>query len=122
MPQISIEKRKLIVDFYKKGYPQTKITRKLSISRFPVQEIIKKHKNGIPLKNRKRSGRQHVLHSKERRLLIRLFKKDPFMTASDLKSQLPLGANISIDTIKQNLRMGGRFGRVAKKPLCPSVW
>ncbi|OAF71053.1 hypothetical protein A3Q56_01182 [Intoshia linei] len=46
----------------------------------------KKHKNGIPFKNRKRSGRPHVLHARERRLLIRLSKKDPFMTASDLKS------------------------------------
>ena len=65
-----------------------------------------------------RSGRPLKTSEKERRLIARISKKNPFFTTRQIGNELGIFSKASIYTIRRVLRNCGLFGRItAKKPL-----
>ncbi|OAF63507.1 hypothetical protein A3Q56_08783, partial [Intoshia linei] len=117
MHQINIQKRELVVTYFNIGYTQVKIARELSVSRCPVQEIIKKHQKGVPLINRPKKGRPRKMSVREDCLLEIKSKSNPFLTANELRNSIPSSSKVSLGTVKRSLKRSGLFGRIAvKKP------
>lgn len=112
-----MEKRKCIERHLNEGKSQSEIARLLKISRSSVQLIQKKSVRGLGLQDQQKSGRPQVLSKRDKHALIVQSKKNPFLTARQVK----ISANVlkaSISTVKRVLRQNNLMGRVAApKPL-----
>ena len=65
-----------------------------------------------------KSGRPCSSSERERRLICRTSKKEPFLTAAEVAKTLGITNKVSVWTVRRYLRSGGLFGRMAaRKPL-----
>jgi len=117
MTKISIRMREDIVDRIRKGISQRAVAREFNISRCSIQSIWKKFVTCGHVNDLTRSGRPRVSDERNSRKLIRLSRKNPKATASELKNEWESTVNMSISTVKRILRRYGLLGRIAaKKP------
>lgn len=117
MPRISIEKRKEIIRKADNGVSQQKIAQMVNVSRCAVQHILKKHSLGLSIADVPRKGRPSKLTNHTRRCIVRESKKNPFLTANQIRSSLNLTSTICTETVKSVLRKNGLRGRIAaRKP------
>ena len=83
--KISIENRQKVLNLHGISHNQCEISKRFSVSRYVVQNIIKKHREGLPLHERLRSGRLKKLNIRDERLIARETRKNPFFTSWLLK-------------------------------------
>jgi len=122
MPRISDETRRLLVRKINAGMKQREVARLLEISHSTVSYIWNKYRSTGAVDDRNRSGRPMISTERDRRELCRYSKKNPFATAREVQGAVDSLKIASISTIKNYLRQGGLFGRVAaKKPLLSNV-
>ena len=66
----------------------------------------------------KRSDRPRKTSKRQKRLLSRISKANPFMTAREVWNESKVMPDISVTTVKRYLRESNLYGRVAaKKPM-----
>lgn len=121
MPRIAIHVREAIVNRMKRENNQSKTARELGVSRRSVQEVMCKYRAGLGVEDLKKRGRRRKLTVRQERKLARESRKNPKMTANELRFALNLSSSVSVNTVKRSLRRAHLFGRVAvKKPLLTS--
>ena len=121
MPRIPTHVREAIVNRMQGGSNSSKTALELDVSRRSVQEIMRKHRAGLGLENLKKCGRSRKLTARQERKLARESRKNPKLTANELRIALKLSSSVSVNTVKRSLRHANLFGRVAvKKPLLTS--
>lgn len=117
MPNISLVKRHMVIERHNQARNQTDIAKSLQISRRSVQEIIKKHSQGLPLTDKPRTGRPKLLTARTENRIAVSSKRNPFLTANEIRYDLNLQHKASLSTVKRVLRSHNLFGRVSiKKP------
>ena len=117
---LSLEERAAIVTLHKEGYNQTAISRKLSVSRSAIQEIIRKKNETGTVADRKRSGRPRKTTERQDEYLVLSSRRNKRATAAQLRKELEnaTGINVSKTTVKVRLHEAGIRGCVAvRKPL-----
>jgi len=118
MGKISDVMRQEVVDRMLMKKTQSEVSRELGISQPAVRAIWFKYLNTGSIKNLNRSGRPLKTTEKERRLIGRISKKSPFLTARQIGNELGIYSKVSIYTVRRVLRNCGLFGRIAaRKPL-----
>ena len=117
MTKINIWKRFEIIKEIENGLSQRQVANKLLISRRSVQEIFKKYESKGVINDLPRCGRPSIISLREKRNLVRLSKKNPYSTPSELRKEWKTGISPSISTVKRILSKYGLHGHVAaKKP------
>ena len=83
--KISIENRQKVLNLHGAGHNQCQISNILSVSRYAVQNIIKKHREGLLLHDKQRSDIPKKLNIRDERLIARESRKNPFFTAREIR-------------------------------------
>ncbi|XP_037929158.1 uncharacterized protein LOC119663621, partial [Teleopsis dalmanni] len=115
----SIEKRELVLEYFKKGIPQRKIGEMVNISSSTVQHIIERfvHENRIENKGRKAPNK--IFTEKESRYLVNQIRKYPTISAPKLTdmAKIDFGKICHPENVRRILRESNFNGRIAvKKP------
>ena len=118
MGKISEETRKEIVAKILQGKRHSEVSREFGIGHTTIRAIWLKYAKIGSTVDMNRSGRPVKTTEKDRRLICRISKKSPFMTAREIRHESGMVEKVSIDTVKRVLRNAGLFGRMAAmKPL-----
>ena len=115
----SEEIRKLIVEAKQKGETNKDIAERFHVGRATIQRTSARWKATRSVKNKKKTGRPRKTTPRQARVLVRLVKKDPFLTVIDVQNyaQDNLNLTISHTTARRILASVGLRGRKpAKKP------
>ncbi|XP_037949571.1 uncharacterized protein LOC119680697 [Teleopsis dalmanni] len=115
----SIEKRELVLEYFKKGIPQRKIGEIVNISSSTVQHIIERflHENRIENKGRKAPNK--IFTEKESRYLVNQIRKHPTISVPKLTdmAKIDFGKICHPETVRRILRESNFNDRIAvKKP------
>lgn len=104
-----------IYNMFENGISMNQIAKYLNVSRKRIQNCVKKMENQTPTVEKR--GKPRKTTAAIRRIITRLVKTDPFLTASRLKSILAdtYSVELSISTIQRTLREEKLFGRIARK-------
>lgn len=114
--EISIEIRKLIIEKRKKGESYYNIAKQFHISKSGVFDICNKYKLTGKIENLHRAGAPRRTSRQDDSLIFREIRKNPFISAPEIKNQLNL--SVSTKTIKRRLNDRGVHSRVSRrKPL-----
>lgn len=109
--------RKEIVKQMLSGKRQSEICRNLQLGHTTVRAIWIKYLKTGKTEDRNRSGRPCITTEKENRLICRISKNNPFLTAREIGQQCEILCKASVDTVRRVLRRSGLIGRIAaKKP------
>ena len=111
--------RKLIVEAKQKGKKNRDIAARFHVGTGTVSRIWTRWEATRSVKTKKIPGRPRKTTPGQTRLLVRQVKRDPFMTAVDLRpyAEDHLGVNMAIRTARNILLREGLRGRIpAKKP------
>jgi len=118
MVKISEDLRKLVVRKMLDGQTQVNVAKDLNIGRTTVRYIFQKYMKTGKIVDAKRNGRPLKTTERERRLLCRTSKMNPFWTAREVWNASRSMPNVSLTTVKRYLRQNNLLGRVAaRKPL-----
>jgi len=110
--------RNLIVHKKSQGLSFRIIGTELNIGHSTVQQVWNKFLRTNSTADLPKSGRPCSSSERERRLICRISKKDPFLTAAEVSKSLGITNKVSVWTVRRYLRSGGLFGRMAaRKPL-----
>lgn len=112
--------RKLIVERYNDGEKQSAIAKSFKLHRSVVSRVLKKYRNTGDASSAPVPGRPKKTSLRMDRELIRISKKNPYLSSTQILAQLEEygGANISSSTVRRRLIVAGLSGRrPAKKPL-----
>lgn len=115
----SDEIRKLIVEAKQKGETTRDIAERFHVAIGTVSSIWSRWNARGSVKTKKIPGKPRKTTAGQNRLLVRQFKKDPFMTAVDLRryAQDHLNITMSVRTARNILIRAGLRGRIpVKKP------
>lgn len=114
---ITAVQKSSIILLHEEGYRQNVIARRLSVSCATVNRTIAQ----VQTKGRKGPARKTT--KRDDQLLKRLVNKDPFITSSKAKAQLPSFANVSCRTIRRRLQVDLQLPAraISKKPLMPKA-
>lgn len=86
---------------------------RVNVAKSTVQSVIKKNYATFQVK----AGRKPLLSARQERKLVVESKRNPFLTANELRHSQNLQTTASVDTVKRILRKNGLFGRIsARKP------
>ena len=106
------------VGMWKAGLSEREISTKLNISKTAIHNAIVRYKNTNTVAHAKRTGRPKKLTKFADRKIVSLCKKKPFLTATDVHSELQNCnvLNCTVQTARNRLRDGDlRSYRAAKK-------
>lgn len=118
--ETTLEERNIIKNLFEEGKSYSFIGQILKRSRSTIQSIIKKLKEVGMLKNKQRCGRPKKFSASEERKIVRIVKKKPDISASEIASELQEYNNKEVHpkTIRRVLHREGYRCRVARrKPL-----
>ena len=116
----SEEIKNLIVEAMQNGEKQVDVAARYHVSQNTVSRTWNRWKETHSVKNRKITGRPRKTTPGQTRLIVRQVKKDPFMTAVEVRqyAQDNFGITMTDRTARNILIRAGLRGRVpAKKPL-----
>lgn len=122
--QISKEKRAQIQILHEAGHSHRKIANLVGVSKYGVQQSLRRFAETKTFDDRKRSGRPKKTSKLIDRLILVTSKRDRFKTAPEIAAEVNKIApqKISNTTVKRRLNSNGMWGRVAiKKPLLRPV-
>lgn len=116
-PRITLEKRGKIVVLAEEGYSQRQIATRIGCSQRSVSGILKKHKDGGCIRDKKIPGRNRKTTRREDSIVVRKSKSNRFITAPLIKSEIKLeyGLELSVSTTQRRLREAGLFGRKPRR-------
>lgn len=118
MPPIDLSKRKLIITLRQKGYSFQNIAETLDISKTGAYEFWKKFQNHGIISNLSKQCNPPILNEREKRQLVNISKKKPFLSAKQVLAESEFADRIKLSTAKEILRKGGQNGHIAaRKPL-----
>ncbi len=105
-----------IIQASKDGMSQNNIVKEFESSKGQVNRLLSKYRRKKSIDRKQGSGRIKKTTPRDDRNIMRLVKKDPFISASVIKKDL--GLNVSIDTIERRIKSTKEFQsyRAAKKP------
>lgn len=112
--------RKIILNLHKNNKSYGEIGKIVNRSPYTVRSVIKRFKGSNNLKNRARKGRPRKISKKGGRKIVRMIKKKPKTTSSELAAHLRdhLGVQAHPIIVRRALHRAGYSARVArKKPL-----
>jgi len=122
MVKIDEQIRQLVVSKLMDGYSQVSVAAEVNIGQTTVSYIWRKYRKTRIVADAKRSGRPRKATERERRLLSMTSKRNPFLTAREVRNEAKILSDVSLTTIKRYLRESNLHGRVAaKKPLLNKV-
>lgn len=105
-----------IINFFKNGESQISIAKRLKINKSIISQLIKKYKSTGSVKTTKSGGRPRKTNLRTDKQIIRLMKKNPFLSSKKVVEELNL--NISSSAVKKRtLENGLRSFRPSKKPI-----
>jgi transposase len=96
------------------------ISAQFGVAKSTISYTMKLFKATGNVDRRPKSGRPRLTTDKDDKVLIRLSKKNPRASATDLNAEIRTnyGVQVSVDTVRRRQRDGGLHGRrPAKKPL-----
>ena len=116
----SDEIKTLIVEAKLRGETNRDIAERYHVGTGTVSRIWTRWESTRSVKNKKKSGRPRKTTAGQARLLVRQVKKDPFMTAVDVKgyAEEHLNLNISEWTARRILVRNGLEEGSATRPSC----
>lgn len=118
MVKIELSIRQLIVEKLESGKSLMQVSNELNVPKSTAHSIWKKYCATGSVINKIRSGRPSKTTEKERRIICRESKKNPFSSAIMIRNQISLSKNVSVWTIRRILQKDKLHGRVAaRKPL-----
>lgn len=111
----SVQLKEKIINDYCNGESVTSIAYKFGIHHSVISRIISRFRSSGSLTTIHRGGRPRKTTNRDDQAIIRLIKKDPFISARSIGNQLKL--NVSIRSIQRRSVEGGlKTYRSAKKP------
>lgn len=114
---LSDRQKMSIINDYQSDVPRKTICERYRISKSVLSRLINKFEQENTIARRPGSGRPRKTNFKTDRLIGRASKKDPTLTASQIKNDLKI-ENVSNRTIRRRLVEHGLHGRrPSKKPL-----
>lgn len=115
--QLSSDQRKLVVDLVSKGESYREVQRQTGIAFTTVASIMKKYKKFGTTDNIKGNGRKRITTPQDDRSIIRMVKKDRFISVRKIQNVMENdhGIQMSASTIKNRIHEEGFVGCVAKK-------
>ncbi len=119
-PQLSAAVRSNLLLLSEEGYSQRQISKRLNISVASVNKFLKLKNAGESLEPKKRTGRRRKTSSKTDKQIKRLVTQQPFLTAAQVKAELPgILDDVSNRTIRNRLHseLGFKARRPVHKPL-----
>ncbi len=118
--EIPLSIRSRIIKMSEKGYSYRKIASVIGRSFSGVRNVIKRYEATRKIDNEARSGRPRILTVRERRDVVRLSDKNPFMSAPMIAEHIASYCNKTVhpQNIRRILHSSNIFGRSPrKKPL-----
>lgn len=115
--ETTIAERKIIVNLHNQCKSLAEISRIVSRPRSTIQSIIDRYGLRKTLKNNARSGRPRKFNDHTGRVIIRMVKQNPKISAIKIVEHLKnnLNTDISVSTVRSFLRNQGYHGRVARR-------
>lgn len=111
----SVQIKDKIINDYMRGESVTSIAKKFGINHSVISRIISRFRASGTLKPIHKGGRPRKTSKRDDQAILRLIKKDPFISARSIANQLQV--NISIRSIQRRAVEGGlKAYRSAKKP------
>lgn len=105
-----------IINFFKNGESQISIAKRLKINKSIISRLIKKYKSTGSVKTIKSGGRPRKTNLRTDEQIIRVMKKNPFLSSKKVVEELDL--NISSSAVrKRAIEKGLRSFRPSKKPI-----
>jgi len=118
MVKISEQVRQLVVSKILDGCSQVSVAKELKIHQTSVRYIYQKFLKTGEVADAKRTGRPWKTTERQRRLLCKTSRNNPFLTAREIWTEAGIMPEVSLTTVKRYLRQNNLHGRVAaKKPL-----
>jgi transposase len=116
------KKRSVIVALAKEKLSYSAIAERVRCSKATVSKTLKLVNETGGVASRKRSGRPRCTSHRDDLAMLKTIKKQPFLTAADLKAELPC-VTASLRTIRRRLcdEFKLRSRRAARKPLLNSA-
>ena len=113
---------RLIIDKLLSGNSQMQVAKLLNFGKSTIQKIWSKYTATGSIIDQPRNGRPLKTSLRERRMICRHSKSNPFLCATMLINGLMLKNNISVWTVRRILRESGLFARIAvRKPLLNNI-
>ena len=109
------EKQRILMLFHK-GKSKIDIARLYNINRCVVTKIIKRFDERGTVRTARRNGRPRKTTIRTGRKIVRMSKKDPFLTSTEIRNRLDL-LEISSKTVSRRLIENGLFSRIASRIL-----
>ena len=115
--ETTVEERKIIINLHNECKSSSEISRIVSRPRSTIKGIIDRYGSRKRVQNNTMSGRPRKLNQYNDRIIVRLIKKNPTLSACEITNELinGLSANISTSTVRNYLRTHGYHGRVARR-------
>lgn len=116
----STDFKQKIVDLFQSGKKKSEIAKSLIITKSAVTKIIQKYDSRGDVRNAPKSGRPRKTTSRMDQTILRISKLDPRKSSGQIKNEISeqFGIEVTSRTVRNRLRDGGLYGRVAvKKPL-----
>lgn len=115
--EIDIAERKIIIDLWKRGKSLRLIAETVNRRHSSIQKVIMNYKSTGLLTSKPRSGRPSALSIRESRFIIRSVKINPRLSASQIAKSVAerFQKNVSLTTIRRELKKHNYHGRVARK-------
>ena len=115
MGRIRVITRERIVEELLQGATQRELSRKCKVSRSAIQNIEKKQREGYEVKDKQRSGRPTKLNQRDKWKIFIESKRNPFATASEVRSEARVADKVTTRTVSRVLRNAGLLGYISKK-------
>lgn len=114
--KLSLDLKTKILQKFNAGQKQSVIAKELNLNKSVISKTLKKYSIRQTLESPLKTGRPRKTDRMDDRRIKNLSQKDPFKSASQIKSELPY-LNVSVRTIRRRLQAIGLYGRrPAKKP------
>ena len=115
----STEFKNKIIKLFNAGESQQSIAVRFNINKSVISRMISRYRTCGRTETFHRGGRPKQTTNRDDKAIVRLIKKDPFISAKDIKAQINL--NIGIRTIQRRATESGLLCyRTAKKPFISS--
>ena len=115
MIKISEQVRKLVVSKMLDGCSQVNVTKDLKIHQTSLRYIFQKYLKTGEIADAKRIGHPWKTTKRQRRLLCKTSRNDPFLTAMEVWTAAGNMSEVSLNMVKRHLRQNHLNGSVAAK-------
>ena len=87
--ELTPKKRAVIVALHSEGLSYSNISAKLNVSKGCISQTLKRYRETGCYSSRQRTGRPHGTSPREDNAILRVVKRNPFVTSPEIKTELP---------------------------------